>query len=64
MPPYLVFNDLTLRAFAAERPADRAALLNVKGVGESKLKRYGAAFLAVIAGADPEEAVTTTQAKA
>jgi ATP-dependent DNA helicase RecQ len=64
VPPYLVFNDLTLRAFAAERPADGSALLNVKGVGESKLKRYGAAFLAVIAGADPEHAVNTTQAKA
>jgi ATP-dependent DNA helicase RecQ len=64
VPPYLVFNDLTLRAFASERPATATALLAVKGVGESKLARYGRAFLAVIAGSDPDQAMLETQAKA
>jgi len=49
VPPYVVFPDTTLLAFAAERPADRDALLGVSGVGQAKLERYGDAFLAVIA---------------
>ena len=56
VPPYIVFNDVTLRALASQRPADARAMLTVKGVGESKLARYGAAFLAVIAGTSPEAA--------
>ena len=56
VPPYIVFNDVTLRALASQRPADDRAMLTVKGVGESKLARYGAAFLAVIAGTSPEAA--------
>jgi ATP-dependent DNA helicase RecQ len=50
VPPYVVFHDTTLRAMALERPASLAALAAIPGVGESKLKRYGAAFLAVISG--------------
>ncbi|MBA3936000.1 MAG: HRDC domain-containing protein, partial [Planctomycetes bacterium] len=56
VPPYIVFNDVTLRALASQRPTDDRAMLTVKGVGESKLARYGAAFLAVIAGTSPEAA--------
>ena len=37
------------RLVAARRPADRAALLTVTGVGEVKCSRYGKAFLEVIA---------------
>jgi ATP-dependent DNA helicase RecQ len=48
VPPYLVFPDTTLIAFATDRPASRDALLGISGVGQSKLERYGAAFLKVI----------------
>ncbi|MBU4527822.1 MAG: DNA helicase RecQ [Hoeflea sp.] len=48
VPPYVVFPDTTLVAFATERPADREALLGISGVGQSKLERYGDAFLKVI----------------
>lgn len=48
VPPYVVFPDTTLIAFATERPASRNALLGISGVGQSKLERYGDAFLAVI----------------
>ena len=34
---------------AATRPASRAEMAHVPGVGEAKLDRYGPAFLAVIA---------------
>jgi len=48
VPPYVVFPDTTLVAFATQRPADRDALLDISGVGQTKLERYGDAFLKVI----------------
>jgi ATP-dependent DNA helicase RecQ len=48
VPPYVVFPDTTLVAFATARPTSRDALLGISGVGQSKLERYGDAFLAVI----------------
>lgn len=50
VPPYVVFPDSTLVAFATERPTSSDALLGISGVGQSKLERYGAAFLEVIRG--------------
>ncbi len=48
VPPYVVFPDTTLVAFATERPTSRDALLGISGVGQSKLERYGEDFLKVI----------------
>jgi ATP-dependent DNA helicase RecQ len=48
VPPYVIFHDKTLAAMALHRPASEEALLRINGVGESKLERYGAAFLAEI----------------
>ena len=48
VPPYVIFHDKTLIELAAARPASRAEMANVPGVGEAKLDRYGPAFLAVI----------------
>jgi ATP-dependent DNA helicase RecQ len=48
VPPYVIFHDATLRQMAAERPADRAALLGITGVGQAKLERYGERFLEVL----------------
>jgi len=50
VPPYLIFNDKTLREMARLRPGDAAGLLAVKGVGEVKARDLGPAFLAAIAG--------------
>ncbi|CAM5280650.1 ATP-dependent DNA helicase RecQ [Aquamicrobium terrae] len=49
VPPYVIFHDKTLIELAATRPATRATMANVPGVGQAKLDRYGATFLAVIA---------------
>ena len=49
VPPYVIFHDKTLIELAAARPASRAEMADVPGVGEAKLDRYGPAFLAVIA---------------
>jgi ATP-dependent DNA helicase RecQ len=51
VPPYVVFHDTTLRAMAMERPQTLAELGTINGIGESKLKRYGEEFLAVLKAA-------------
>jgi ATP-dependent DNA helicase RecQ len=56
VPPYVVFSDATLRDLAQLHPRDESELLAVKGVGDHKLGRYGAAFLALLAGEEPEGA--------
>jgi ATP-dependent DNA helicase RecQ len=48
VPPYVVFHDAVLRAMAAQRPASRADLATIPGVGERKLAAYGEAFLKAI----------------
>ena len=48
VPPYVVFPDTTLVAFAKERPIDEEEMLGISGVGQSKLERYGDDFLKVI----------------
>ena len=51
VPPYVIFHDRTLRDMLARRPGTLAAMLEVSGVGEAKLERYGAAFLDALAEA-------------
>ena len=48
VPPYVIFHDTTLREIAAVRPDSLDALGQVKGVGASKLERYGAAVLVAL----------------
>ncbi len=48
VPPFVVFSDATLVEMAASRPRDEGELLQVTGVGEHKLNKYGAQFLAAI----------------
>jgi ATP-dependent DNA helicase RecQ len=48
VPPYVIFHDATLRDIAAVRPGTLDELAQIKGVGASKLARYGAAVLEVL----------------
>jgi ATP-dependent DNA helicase RecQ len=48
LPAYMVFSDATLRAMAAQRPMTPAELLDVSGVGQVKLGRYGEKFLGLL----------------
>lgn len=48
IPPYVIFHDSVLREIATVRPADLGALGQIKGVGVSKLERYGAQVLDVL----------------
>ena len=51
IPPYVIFHDTVLRDIAAVRPRSMEELGQIKGVGASKLQRYGARVLAVLAEA-------------
>jgi ATP-dependent DNA helicase RecQ len=48
VPAYIVFGDKVLLEMVARRPGSSRELLQVPGVGEAKLERYGAAFLDVL----------------
>lgn len=45
VPPYVIFHDSTLRELSRLCPADKRAMLAIKGVGEAKFEKYGQAFL-------------------
>jgi ATP-dependent DNA helicase RecQ len=49
VPPYVIFSDTTLRELARNRPGAPEAMRRLYGVGEAKLRDFGAAFLGVIA---------------
>ena len=48
VPAYVVFSDRTLIELATHRPDSARAMREIHGVGDSKLERYGTAFLEVI----------------
>jgi ATP-dependent DNA helicase RecQ len=48
VPAYVIFSDATLRDMVARKPQSRSELLEVSGVGPTKLESYGEAFLEVL----------------
>jgi DNA helicase-2/ATP-dependent DNA helicase PcrA len=55
VPAFVVFTDATLQLIAEHRPRDEAGLRTISGVGPSKLAKYGAEVLEVLAGSAPEK---------
>ncbi len=51
VPAYVVLHDATLRELAARRPTSPGELATVRGLGPTKLERYGEELLAVLATA-------------
>jgi ATP-dependent DNA helicase RecQ len=49
VPAYVVFHDATLLEIAGLRPTSLTELAAVNGVGQTKLERYGAAVLEIVA---------------
>jgi ATP-dependent DNA helicase RecQ len=47
-PPYVIFNDDTLRELARVRPRSLEAMRRVRGIGDSKLRDFGDRFLRAI----------------
>lgn len=48
IPPYVIFHDAVLHDIAQEHPTSLHELGTIKGVGSSKLERYGDAVLQVL----------------
>jgi ATP-dependent DNA helicase RecQ len=48
VPPYVIFHDSTLLEILDRRPDSLTGLGRINGVGQSKLARYGDAFLQVL----------------
>lgn len=48
VPPYLIFSDGTLKEMCEKLPENPIQLLQVKGVGQNKLDKYGEQFLKAI----------------
>lgn len=48
VPPFVVFSDATLRDMCAKLPETLEDMLNVSGVGQFKLEKYGRRFLKAI----------------
>ena len=48
VPPYVIFHDATLMQMAADKPQTPEAFLAINGVGQTKLERFGSAFMDVV----------------
>jgi RecQ family ATP-dependent DNA helicase len=48
VPPYVVFSDVSLREMAHFLPGNLDQFLNINGVGQRKLEKYGEPFLKII----------------
>lgn len=48
IPPYLIFSDATLEEMAAMKPLNESEMTRISGVGDFKLKEYGADFIDLI----------------
>ncbi len=51
VPAYVIFHDKTLIELAHQKPQSLQEMLEISGIGQSKLDRYGAVFLDVILAA-------------
>ncbi len=53
VPAYVIFSDATLKEMAQDKPITSSDLLNIGGVGEHKLDKYGSYFLDAIIDSNP-----------
>ncbi|QZE15144.1 DNA helicase RecQ [Halosquirtibacter laminarini] len=60
IPPYLVFNDATLREIAVSRPESMIDLLSISGVGKVKYDAYGEEILEEISKFKQAQRKTTS----
>jgi ATP-dependent DNA helicase RecQ len=48
VPPYVIFHDSTLLEMFNRKPQTLSEMGQISGVGQSKLAKYGDAFLQVV----------------
>ena len=56
VPPYVIFHDAALMQMAIDKPQTTKEFLEISGVGQTKLERYGTEFLDVVRTGAPIEA--------
>ena len=50
VPPFIIFGDVSLREMASSFPTNNEEFLDIKGVGQQKLKDFGEVFINEIKG--------------
>ena len=48
VPAYVILHDKTLKEIAAKKPQTLQALLDISGIGQTKVDRYGDIFLSIV----------------
>lgn len=48
LPPYVIFSDQTLKEMVEKQPNNSLEFLQIKGVGQNKLDKYGELFMTTI----------------
>ena len=61
LPPYVIFQDVSLDEMAIHYPLDEDELLRISGVGSGKAKKYGTPFLKLIADYVKEEGIERSE---
>ncbi len=64
VPPYIIFSDSTLRELARVRPSTLEKMRTVYGIGEAKLRDFGARFLQAMDQHCRERGLTRDQSPA
>ncbi|MDF2999895.1 MAG: recQ [Bacillota bacterium] len=47
-PPYIIFSDKALKEMSSYLPTTEKTMLEINGVGSSKLEKYGSEFMGLI----------------
>ena len=55
LPPYVIFSDKTLQEFVEKQPKNSLEFLQIKGVGQNKLDKYGDLFMGAIENYNSEK---------
>jgi ATP-dependent DNA helicase RecQ len=48
LPPYIIFHDASLKDMVSKMPTDLEEMMEISGVGQSKLEKYGSLFVEAI----------------
>jgi len=60
VPAYVIFHDAALMEMATAKPQSSAAFLEITGVGQAKLERYGVEFMEVVRASEVDRSAATS----
>lgn len=62
LPPYCIFHNRTLKEMCEKLPENEEEMLDVFGIGEGRLTKYGEAFLSLIRDYKKEKGIASSKA--